>query len=685
MNTQLTLWPYLPGSNTYGAAQTKSIAAWGFKDNFTGNKRANLFASTLDLTAPGAALTDTPFTYRSRIALVVDGVVLFAGQVADDPRRSADGHTDEAVIHCEDALWALDKIVFRQTVQILMGVNLGPPVAPVYMPNYFTHFTLNLQPTPDFQSGLVNSVSYGVVALDSRAQIGQALDYARANGVWIDYIPADLLSVPVRPTNVQNITCLGAIRMQLEDVNCVCWLDYSPVAGGGAPRLHCARRKDLAAISRALCSGGTPDLTRHAQAFSLERKSSMSVAFVQLDFEQQRTVNGVGTLVVQSAFFPNPRPGDQFNALITSVPLTPMTGTTHEKFIQTDVVAPNDLSWWQRRLPAMDPAANSNFAVEYDGLAFAPGTEPTRQTTLPNMIIGGGIADWMGGLTAKDKISAQFTYHRKARNKLQGALVAAHTKTVRVDATNLNFPDGQIFTWTDWTSTGEDITPYLVLPQIIFEDLNPPTGHWAGTIPLIETVCSGTIDVGHNFNLLGSRPEHATMNELIQEIGYVVKNGAIFYKLTIGPNPAISPAKLVDRLRAERVRYVTAVRFAVTQPAATRITLTRQEGSESGDAALPQLTQDHITDGTGGVLQSVQNGNPILTLQTYDATGAPQTPTSPTPGGQVVMDLSKCRGSDGKWHSLSLQERKVCDETTGKTRTTIVLCCDNFQAPDDPP
>lgn len=85
------------------------------------------------------------------------------------------------------------------------------------------------------------------------------------------------------------------------------------------------------------------------------------------------------------------------NALITTIPLKGIQQNTTSKFIQTDVISPNDLSFWQRRRPEMDPTHNVKFATDYAGLAIiqGSGSRDLDPNVYPNMIIAGGWAPWM--------------------------------------------------------------------------------------------------------------------------------------------------------------------------------------------------------------------------------------------------------------------------------------------------
>jgi len=56
------------------------------------------------------------------------------------------------------------------------------------------------------------------------------------------------------------------------------------------------------------------------------------------------------------------------------------------------------------------------------------------------------------------------------------------------------------------------------------------------------------------------------------------------------------------------------------------------------------------------------------------------------PAPTATIDPSLCKGSDGLWHQLVIQEQKVCMKIGGvlKQRTLMTWTSAVYQAPDDP-
>jgi len=679
MNRTLTLFPYDAANNAYRAGVTKPLNDWGILDEISGALRSQT-ADQLNLEFPAGALNAaSPFIYRSRLQLAIDNKLFFTGYVVDDVREFS-GSANNGQLAVAGPWWYFENLVFQQTINILTGFN--PDKTPIYTQQYFTHFTLNLTRTPQISPGTATLI-YGTTYLNSQDQIAAVLDWAKANGAYFQYVKADLMAVPVLPRDVMNISCADAIRRQMEDVDAVCWFDHTV----DPPMFRCKQRKDLPAISRALGDA------YQAQGFKLKRRYDLAVPFVRICFEQVSTYNGQQSINQVFDTYPNPPPADQLKALITTVPLRGYSASTTEKWIKTAAFDPNDLAFWKLRKPEMDRNTNQNADVEYANLAITPNSAQ-RQSQLPNMIIEGGYADWMGGNHIEDNVTAQATYERKvtttpAASPLPGALqvtlpgkkLSQHTLRTRVHVTNLNYPNGKALTTTTVSTQAEDPNQFLGLAQIIYTDLNTP--QWEGTIPLFEGVYSTGIVLGVNFNLTGGLVEYETMNALAQEISFTSKGGGLFYVVNVGANKKLSPGQLADRLRAKRMAYVTALFFQPAPAGGSKVTLTRDERQDNTSDAEPQKTQDHVFENGGGILLQGNNGQPIFTMQRYDAGGNPLPAGA---AGTLVLDYGKLKGSDGKWHGVLLQEQKVCQKIGGvlKQRTVIVPTSEIFQAPDDP-
>jgi hypothetical protein len=672
----LTLQQWNPALNNYNAGVTQTLAQWGIADDFSGGFRSQT-ADELQLNFPGQALNaTTPFTYRSRITLTFDGKPFFQGYVIDDVERDYDGTRNAGTVKCAGPWWYLENLVLLLTVQVVTGYTMATPPAPILTAQTFTHFTLNQGINTSTPNG---GVLYTPVVLNSQAQLAAVLNFAIAAGAWLQFNQASLMAQPVLPRDVMNITCADAIRRQMEDFDCVSWIDHTTTP----PTFNCKQRSALPNVTQSIATAATLQqlgLAVKAMGFQkLHQRMDLAVPSVRIDFEQTNTFDGQTGLNVVSDIYPKPLPADQLKALIVTVPIRGFSASQTFQFIQTAPIAAGSLDWLNLVKTETNPAVNPNAAVEFSGLTIQSSSRQSAtvlpagdaRINLPNMIIAGGYSTWMGGNYYEDNIDVVCSYERQASAVLTGTKVAAHTFKVNCHTTDLNYPNGTLLSQLNINSAGENPNSYLGLAQAVWTDYNAP--QWEGEIPMFEGVYTGSITLGVNYNLTNSLPAHAAMNAVAQEISFTSKAGGLFYRVSLGPNKKISPGQFADRLRAKRMAYITVATFAVA-PSAPAVTGPQAMKMSNTSSAEPQKTQDHIVDATGavigGVLLQGGGGSPAIAIQCYDNGGNVLTPGSGTARGRILLNQSATMGSDGKWHDVLLREYKLAYKRPDGSCTT---------------
>jgi hypothetical protein len=643
----LTYIPWDPVKLAYGAPATATFPQWGIDDAFSFAFKSQV-PDELNLATAGGALAPIPFVNRSLLKIVLDGVPFFTGYVQDDLDREGMPNKNEGHIKLAGPWWFLENLPYELDIQILVGIT--PAGLPIWKDTYWTHFTLNLPLVAQFQGGngfVTNSVTYAVQQLGSRAQISAVLDYAIAHGAYLQYKPTDIVDIPVLPADVLNITCAESIRRQLESLDAVVWFDHTQ----DPPAFHCQPRSALG--SRTVKAGAPAPGSPVATGFRLKERFDLRVPYVIINYEEPVNVGGVSGTNLTQDIYPLPIPGDSLKALITTVPITAVSGSMQSKFIQTDTLDINDLAFWQRRFPEMDPAKNPNAENDFADLQFTSGVAPSRQGTLPNMLIGGGYAVWMGGHFQQDVITAQFDFTRQRNANLPGTQFSAQTKRKTIWTTDLNFPAGVNLNVNNWTSLGENLDDYLGLAQIVYENLS--ARQWEGTIPIFEDIYTGDQVMGVNLNVAGGVTDWLAANALVQSITGTVRTGGIHYEIQVGPNKSLTAQNIAARMKAARYNYVTCFFFHPSPQTLNQIQESQQDACEDGGSGEGMQTQLHVVapDSSGGVLVT---GDPSITLQGYDAYGNPLTPASTSPMGVIFMDLAATQGTDTDWHTLTLQE-----------------------------
>jgi len=392
------------------------------------------------------------------------------------------------------------------------------------------------------------------------------------------------MNVPVLPADVMNITCADAIRRQMEDTDCVAWFDHTTTP----PTFYCKRRVDLPGATHKLATAGQMNalgVDVKARGFKgLKQRRDLAVPSVRVDFEQNNSLNGTPSIKITSDIYPLPLPADQLKALIVTVPLRGFTATLTQQWIKTLAFDPESLEFWKLVKPETDAVKNPNAAVEYSDAAIVPASA-LRQSNLPNMIIEGGYADWMGGSHAEDNITAVATYERRVSTAVAGTKISQHTWQANVNVTDLNYPAGYLATTINGGG-GDNPANFMGLAQIVFTDLNTP--QYEGEIPLFEGMFSGTIVLGVNYNLANGRAEHATMNALAQQVSGTSKGAGLFYSVSVGPNKKISAGQLADRLRAKRTAYITCVAFSPSGSSGSTVQGTRSMKHTNTSTGEPQ-------------------------------------------------------------------------------------------------
>lgn len=589
----LTLYPFDPVAKTYGAPVTKSLADWGIADDYSGQFKSAV-ENAIELQFPGNALAGAPgtvpaasiFTVRSRVIIKIDDKNFFNGYVAEDAREKT-GQSDNQTLRLAGIWWWLENTPFKLPIQTLLSITDG---VPVYQTQYFTHFDLNATWVPILAG---NTLTYNFTNLGSRAMLKIILDGAIAKGCWLAYDDADLMDVPVLPMTVMDIPFSEAICYQIANYDAIVWFDENV----SPPKIHICQRKDLPSFSRALCAGGTPDLTKHIEGFQpLKERTDLYVPYVQFLFEEPYSVGGVNSIISALDVYPNPPPADDFRALTHTVPLRGVQGLVHSQFIETEPIYPESVAWWQARKRETDPAVNPKAAIEYNSLAIIPGSS-RRLLNLPNQIVAGSWSSWMSGSFGRDHVIAQASYHRMADGGRPGTKVSNHTWRAQCDCTNLDFPGGITLGLTSYSATGEDINAFIGMAELVYKDLNPAGGQWEGAIPLFETTFSGEIRMGLNFNLTGSLARHATMNAAVQGIAFRVRSGAIYFTLEIGPNKTLHPQQIISRMKAARLKYITVFNPFAAQSA--QVTLPEGYGQDDNSNAEPGISEQNVHDDAG--------------------------------------------------------------------------------------
>jgi len=206
-----------------------------------------------------------------------------------------------------------------------------------------------------------------------------------------------------------------------------------------------------------------------------------------------------------------------------------------EGTLQVQPVAHNTVDWWKARNPFLAKPSITNLAI----------VSQARTTELPNEIMRGNYAAWMGGSCEQDTIEAEFslTVNDDAAKEIKK--ITAQSFNHKCHVTDL--PSGTYRSITEFTP-GEpmptDLHIYLYEASSVL--------HYDGTIVLTDEECPGTINVGNVLNITGSRVECQTMNALIESVVMDLDSRAT--AIQIGPPKHLGFADMITLLQSTRRR-----------------------------------------------------------------------------------------------------------------------------------
>lgn len=494
---------------------TRTLAEWRVEGVVL--QRRNLAADVLRFNAPRAAFDEDPLCdYGATLTLLRDAVPWFIGQREVVPAQAA--AAGEAQGYTFRGVWRwLEDNVYQQ---------------------YWYAGTI---PTS-------HCILNGTVGANLRA----VLDYAIANGAQLQYNLADLIALaPVPPVSeFTEKLCADAIIEQLHFApDVVAWVDHSTTP---TPTVRFRRRADLSAATVRLADHAN-DSVPAVESILLTPRPDLRVPSVKINGETIQTVDGDQFVIPSIDVYPHGSTGREdraFNAVITL-----QGSTTVNVFGELDceTIDTDSLDWFKARVDALrDPRINvlrlvpgSVERVDEDGVAIPVGDQLPREL-LPG---GGQIADWMGFQFQREtfRFKVDLEFNETAGDGVP--LVGLKDQLFAVELITTDAPAGHT-THSAIAEQQEGDPSILGLAQYLYDSLNPL--HYEGGCTLLESECSGAIDLGTALNLLGSRAEYATMRAVIQEAAFEIDTGRT--TVTFGPPRVLGISEILALLQRFRRR-----------------------------------------------------------------------------------------------------------------------------------
>lgn len=621
--------------------------------------------------APPIAYGDTVFI-RGTLAGQNGGVkdIIFQGR-----RIRSVGHAatpDRAVdITIADAWYDLQYTTFQH-----LRRHHGP-TDPVLATDFMSRINL----FQDISAGPADHWAY----LSVHDQIREIITYAKVN--CLIAIQAGTIDCNTyRPIYaVKAVSCADALLLCLRSIpDAVTYFDYSTTP----PTLHVRQRPNLVALAFPYADG-----VKH-QSSRIERRDDLIPDSVVIQYEQIFDVNGTRTAYWSNDAFPIGATGAAFGSLVTPVDLRGGIITNVFGALAAQAIDPTTRAFWKSKKPDLanalvvfpntDAAAITNVKVAIKG-GPNDGMDVTAtwRSNYPNELKpGGGVAPWMtiAGdpvIVQEVTITASAIYTKQDKtpdnaHQIDAQKPTAHNLSVNLKLTNspdttdpVAYPDGlQHYSALAQADPGD--SPPDNLAYDIYQSLNQL--QYEGDHVILEKNVNLIPTPGNVLNLTGGNAAWTNMRAQIYDVHVEFFDGRT--TINFGPTKTLSPSEYFDAVMFFRVRYVfenPQLRNTAQVGSGADVELPTNNAKQDTAEGIPSLKL-HTVIGT--VESDPANNYPVMQHDGETVKGvlvrhinADGTANDPPTGGRIEIAANKCKGSDGNWHKVYLQEITVMDNS----------------------
>ena len=371
-------------------------------------------------------------------------------------------------------------------------------------------------------------------------------------------------AVPATQSEQRDMTVAEVIRNQLRwSPDAVTWFDYSQ----NPPVLHISQRSGMAAVSLPNYGGSVAKLTPvggsattqtipvvngyNVSNVSINPRYDIQPPFVRFTYEQTNQVGGSKRTVRLVDQYPTDAPVYGFGAIISTVDLRGMTTGAYSDVSASTIPAMTDgllvtsgaaFNWWTSRdefpiLQAGDVIVdsivlNARAPVDDSGNPLSP-------SQVPYELLSGQIADWMGGTSCKEQITATLYYHTK--NGQQFVKPLQTTITSSSVNSGVYYNQGQV-------QYGEPFP--FGLAETLYNSVSAL--QYDGQLTISEDECTGIVRMGQTLNL---SPDWESMNAMVVQVDEDVDSGTT--QVSFGPQKNLGASDLVELVRVIRNRLIT--------------------------------------------------------------------------------------------------------------------------------
>jgi hypothetical protein len=677
----------------------------------------NMAADTLTFTVGGKALdAATLWPFGTLLVLLKpDGTRFFFGRVEPwtrDGRNESQNHLGRLV----NPWWYLAQKVYEQRYNVTSFTSppvVGQPLPPTTATLYTTpRVVLNI-----LYNGALGGP--GFYSATTGQQIADAVNWAIFQGAPIALGTVDPETLPFSDFQ-KGIFCSDVIKLMFrKEPDFVVDWDYTTTP---FPTIHFRKKKSFTPLTIDLTSVAVRDLV------SIKERPDWQRSYVKINYDQTNSTSAGQYLATYADWYSALGQGYAANGAVAGAALP---ADTESKFRGVDLFCdltgfaatstsqsasfasvPFDITslatWlnWKPSLAAGTVAvdANNNPQVVILTASTVPAADANRPApTIATVneldaqgnpvaynpacafeVVDGQWAEWMPNIAGQ---RVRVTAWAKITTKNGAVKYEQLTKEMTVVSRNTNGIS------TPFTSGQTKITQYAEpIPNGLAKAMWTSWQNLAieGAFNNVEAVIGTAQNITRSCSLnfltatpgVNGAPDWRAVNALVQQISGDIAKGAS--RVSFGAPLKITGHDLIDAVRATRYRTTT-IDLGYLFGGAIGGGNTNVQFGRKTHARHTQHGGTHKeVDVVSKAVSPVPGTDPIV--KTDGATGIQtwQPPTNAAP--TATVDPARCKGTDGNWHPVYLQEQKVCVKINGilKQRTLIAWTSDIYQAPDDP-
>lgn len=535
-----------PNTHLYTLAyqgHRRSFAEWGI----TNCKRSsfNPGDDTLSITQ---SIEKAPIAFmpEETLAIYANDQCIFQGYIVKAPIKKS---VANAHYHYEikGPLWYLENIVYEH-----IWIERDFSESKNTEPSQYTEIT---------KGRIVLGQDKTGASIGLKKQIEAILHYAQLAGAPIACGNIDIEG-PLPLEELQDVSCSEALMRVLRFIpDAVIVYDYSHP---GIVYIHIQRYTHTRAIE-------ITEKTHALTMWNITPRYDRVINGVILKYEKVHRLEGQAWSQTTIDAYPKNIQTRGLKTLVMTLELEGMRGHLYKQPIRVEPIEPENPLWWKRHLPSMHAIDFNRFNIQ----------DISRTSTLPNELIQGGIAEWMGCSVEEDCIQALVNYETYTGLKVEETL---SVKLYATSATNK--------TYTHTLIEGLEEAVPEGLAELLYNSLSILT--YEGEIELYMPHNAHAYSIGTVLTLVH---ENNTYGPLwVQGMHYDFNTQ--YLKLQCAPGSLLKPDDFIEILRLNRQRqplkraYLRSAKQHKV-PSFKQATHTRLDNTDRGGQQLKRLV---ITD-----------------------------------------------------------------------------------------